>query len=59
VDFSQLGTQQAGDLTIEVIDEVADYIDMLKTIFDFDAIKSFFKDNKNYKVLFDGMNGGK
>ncbi|KAI8342308.1 hypothetical protein BC941DRAFT_412405 [Chlamydoabsidia padenii] len=57
VDFSKLGTQQAGDLTVEVIDGVADYIDMLKTIFDFDAIKEFFKNNKNYKVLFDGMNG--
>ncbi|KAI8081595.1 uncharacterized protein BX664DRAFT_340787 [Halteromyces radiatus] len=57
VDFSQLGTQQAGDMTIEIIDGVSDYIDMLKTIFDFDAIKDFFKNNKNYKVLFDGMNG--
>ncbi|ORZ17025.1 hypothetical protein BCR42DRAFT_374046 [Absidia repens] len=57
VDFSQLGTQRAGDLVIEVIDGVTDYIDMLKSIFDFDAIKDFFNSNKNYKVLFDGMNG--
>ncbi|KAI8333649.1 hypothetical protein BC941DRAFT_357546 [Chlamydoabsidia padenii] len=57
VDFSQLGTQHVGDLTIEVIDGVTDYIDMLKTIFDFDAIKEFFNNNKSYKVLFDGMNG--
>lgn len=59
IDFSQLGTQQAGDLTVEIIDGVTDYIDMLKSIFDFDAIKEFFNNNKEFKVLFDGMNGGK
>ncbi|CAO3622518.1 unnamed protein product [Cunninghamella echinulata] len=57
VDFSQLGTQQAGDLTVEIVDGVTDYIDMLKSIFDFDGIKEFFKSNKDFKVLFDGMNG--
>ncbi|CAO3646624.1 unnamed protein product [Cunninghamella blakesleeana] len=57
VDFSQLGTQQAGDLTVEIVDGVTDYIDMLKSIFDFDAIKEFFDNNKDFKILFDGMNG--
>ncbi|ORX48600.1 Phosphoglucomutase, first 3 domain-containing protein [Hesseltinella vesiculosa] len=57
VDFSQLGTQQVADMTIDIIDSVTDYVDMLKSIFDFDAIKSFFDTNKNFKMLFDGMNG--
>lgn len=46
-----------GDLTIEVIDGVNDYVDLMKTIFDFDAIKDFFNKNKDFKMLFDGMNG--
>ncbi|EIE84411.1 hypothetical protein G6F46_001629 [Rhizopus delemar] len=57
VDFSQLGTQTVGDLTIEVIDGVDDYVALMKSIFDFDAIKQFFAANKEFKMLFDGMNG--
>ncbi|KAI8967041.1 hypothetical protein BDF20DRAFT_903095 [Mycotypha africana] len=57
VDFSKIGTQQVGDMTIEIIDGVADYVDLMKEIFDFDAIKSFFAKNKDFKMLFDGMNG--
>ncbi|KAG1053486.1 hypothetical protein G6F43_004439 [Rhizopus delemar] len=57
VDFSQLGTQTVGDLTIEVIDGVDDYVALMKSIFDFDSIKQFFAANKEFKMLFDGMNG--
>jgi phosphoglucomutase len=57
IDFSKLGTQKVGDLTIEIIDGVDDYVELMKTIFDFDAIKSFFADNKDFTMLFDGMNG--
>ncbi|KAG0946146.1 hypothetical protein G6F57_002783 [Rhizopus arrhizus] len=57
VDFSQLGTQTVGHLTIEVIDGVDDYVALMKSIFDFDAIKQFFAANKEFKMLFDGMNG--
>ncbi|KAG2190865.1 hypothetical protein INT46_001531 [Mucor plumbeus] len=57
IDFSKLGTQQVGNLTIEIIDGVDDYVELMKEIFDFDAIKSFFENNKDFKMLFDGMNG--
>lgn len=57
VDFSQIGTQQVGDLTIEIIDGVNDYVDLMKEIFDFNAIKEFLAKNKDFKLLFDGMNG--
>ena len=50
-------TQTIGSLTIDVIDGVQDYVELMKTIFDFDAIKSFFANNKDFKMLFDGMNG--
>ena len=54
-----LGKQTVGGLEIEVIDSVNDYVELMKTIFDFDSIKSFFVNNPNFKMLFDGMNGGK
>ncbi|GAA5796774.1 hypothetical protein EDC94DRAFT_233167 [Helicostylum pulchrum] len=57
VDFSKLGTQEIGDLTVEIIDGVNDYVELMKEIFDFDSIKSFFTNNKDFKMLFDGMNG--
>ncbi|CAO3664371.1 hypothetical protein G6F70_006793 [Rhizopus microsporus] len=57
IDFSKLGTQTVGDMTIEVIDGVDDYVELMKEIFDFDSIKEFFKKNTDFKMLFDGMNG--
>ncbi|GAA5812723.1 hypothetical protein MFLAVUS_006181 [Mucor flavus] len=57
VDFSKLGTQEIGDLTVEIIDGVNDYVELMKEIFDFDSIKSFFNNNKDFKMMFDGMNG--
>jgi len=36
---------------------VADYLAMLKDIFDFDLIRSFFKAQPDFKVLFDGLSG--
>lgn len=57
VDLASIGTQKYGDLEVEVIDPVADYLQLLKEIFDFDLIREFFKKNPEFKVLFDGMNG--
>ncbi|KAF7502707.1 hypothetical protein GJ744_005246 [Endocarpon pusillum] len=57
VDISTIGTQQYGDLEVEIIDSVKDYMDMLKDIFDFDLIRSFFKSQPDFKVLFDALSG--
>lgn len=57
VDLTQIGSKKYGDLEVEVIDSTADYIAMLKDIFDFDLIRSFFKSQPDFKVLFDGMSG--
>ncbi|ORZ01564.1 hypothetical protein BCR43DRAFT_487129 [Syncephalastrum racemosum] len=58
IDFSQLGSHTVADgLVVEVIDGVDDYVSLMKSIFDFDAIKSFFKTQSDFKMLFDGMNG--
>jgi phosphoglucomutase len=42
---------------VEVIDSVADYVQMLKEIFDFPLIKSFLKSHPDFRVLFDGLHG--
>jgi len=57
VDISTIGSQKYGDLEVEVVDSVADYLQMLKEIFDFDLIRSFFKSQPDFKVLFDGLSG--
>jgi phosphoglucomutase len=57
IDLDQIGTNKYGDLEVEIIDSTADYIAMLKDIFDFDLIRSFFKSQPDFKVLFDGMSG--
>lgn len=57
VDISTIGARSYGPLEVEVIDSTADYVAMLKDIFDFDTIKKFFANNPDYKVLFDGLHG--
>ncbi|ETI25731.1 phosphoglucomutase [Cladophialophora carrionii CBS 160.54] len=57
VNINEIGTQKYGDLEVEVVDSVADYLNMLKDIFDFDLIRSFFKSQPDFKVLFDGLSG--
>ena len=40
IDLDQLGTSQLGDMTVEVIDSVADYAELMRSLFDFDRINS-------------------
>ncbi|KAK7755600.1 Phosphoglucomutase-2 [Diatrype stigma] len=57
VDITTVGTKTYGSLEVEVIDSTADYVEFMKEIFDFDLIKKFFKNNPDFKVLFDGLHG--
>ncbi|KAG9055678.1 Phosphoglucomutase-2 [Serendipita sp. 407] len=58
LDLSQLGQFTFGPLKVEIIDSVKDYVELLKSIFDFDLISTFLTDNKDtFTVLFDGMHG--
>ncbi|KAK4940387.1 Phosphoglucomutase-2 [Elasticomyces elasticus] len=57
VDLATIGSKKYGDLEVEIIDSTADYVAMLKDIFDFDLIRKFFKSQSDFKVLFDGMSG--
>ncbi len=54
VRLDRLGTQKLGDMEIEVIDPVKDYVDMMQSIFDFEAIKKLFA--QGFTMRFDAMN---
>ncbi|RYP76386.1 hypothetical protein DL771_001825 [Monosporascus sp. 5C6A] len=57
VDITTIGTKTYGNLEVEIVDSTADYVELMKEIFDFDLIKKFFKNNPDFKILFDGLNG--
>ncbi|KAL8690448.1 MAG: hypothetical protein Q9218_004102 [Villophora microphyllina] len=57
VDLSNIGTKTYGPLEVEIIDSTADYVQYLKEIFDFPLIKDFLSTHKDFKVLFDALNG--
>ncbi|EWC47339.1 phosphoglucomutase [Drechslerella stenobrocha 248] len=56
IDLTTIGTVKYGDLEVEIVDGVADYVDMLKVIFDFPLIKSFIASTPSFRVLFDALN---
>ncbi|KAK6354764.1 Phosphoglucomutase-2 [Orbilia brochopaga] len=56
IDISTIGTKQYGNLEVEIVDGVADYVTMLKEIFDFPLIKSFIAENPSFRVRFDALN---
>ena len=41
IDLGTIGTARIGDMTVEIIDPVADYAELMQTLFDFDAIRSW------------------
>jgi phosphoglucomutase len=53
VDIDRTGTTKAGNLTVTVIDPVADYAELMERLFDFDAIRAMFK--SGFRMRFDAM----
>ena len=53
VDLDRVGTFEAGGMTIEVLDPVADYAELMETLFDFDAIRTLV--SGGFRVAFDAM----
>ena len=54
IDLSKIGSQKLGDMVIEVIDPVKDYVEMMERIFDFAALKKLFANG--FTMRFDAMN---
>lgn len=60
VDITKVGTQNYNvdgrKFVLQVVDSVHDYVDYMKKIFDFPAIKAYLQD---VPVLINAMHGGK
>jgi phosphoglucomutase len=53
VNLDTLSTQSLEDMTVEIVDPVADYAALMETIVDFDKIKALFKGG--FTMCFDAM----
>ena len=53
IDLSTIGTQQSGDMSVEVIDSVADYAALMQTLFDFPSIANMFA--SGFTMRFDAL----
>lgn len=62
VDFSKVGEtsfkigSDGRDFTVQVIDSVEDYLELMKSIFDFDALREFIK--SGFKITVNALHGG-
>jgi phosphoglucomutase len=54
VDLGTLGTSRIGAMTVEVIDPVAEHVDLLATLFDFDRIGALLRSGR-FRICFDAM----
>jgi len=53
VDLGTIGHQFLGDMTVEIVDPVADYAALMQTIVDFDKIRALFAGG--FTICFDAM----
>ena len=53
IDLDRPGEQRLGAMTVEVIDPVADYAGLMKSLFDFDAIRGLL--GGGFRLRFDAM----
>ncbi len=53
VDLDRLGETRLGDMTVEVVDPVADYAELMEALFDFEALRKLFR--SGFRICFDAM----
>ncbi|MER9368078.1 alpha-D-glucose phosphate-specific phosphoglucomutase [Mesorhizobium sp. M0518] len=53
IDIDTTGTVKAAGMTVEIIDPVADYAELMESLFDFDALRKLFK--SDFRMRFDAM----
>ncbi|MCP5265882.1 MAG: alpha-D-glucose phosphate-specific phosphoglucomutase [Burkholderiaceae bacterium] len=53
IDISRAGTQTLGSTAIRVIDPVDDYLELMRSLFDFDAIRALFANG--FRLRFDAL----
>ena len=45
--------------SVEIIDSVQDYLELMKNVFDFNKLKELLSGDNSLKVLLNAMHGGK
>ncbi len=55
LDLQRLGVQQLGGASVEIIDSVSDYADLMETLFDFDRLATLLSAG-TFRLRFDAMN---
>lgn len=53
VDIDHTGTLLLGNMTVEIISSVSDYVHLMQTLFDFDCIRDLFR--SGFRMCFDAM----
>jgi phosphoglucomutase len=53
IDIDTVGTVKAAGMTVEIIDPVADYAELMESLFDFEALRKLFK--SGFRMRFDAM----
>jgi len=53
IDLGTIGQSKVGDLTVEVIDPVADYVELMERLIDFGAIAELFR--SGFRMRFDAL----
>ncbi|PVE24229.1 alpha-D-glucose phosphate-specific phosphoglucomutase [Microvirga sp. KLBC 81] len=54
VDLARIGETKIGDTIVEVIDPVADYVELMEKLIDFNAISELFR--SGFRMRFDALN---
>jgi phosphoglucomutase len=54
IDLDRLGTSTLGSMTVEVIDSVTDYAELMQSLFDFEAIKALLT-SEGFKMCMDSL----
>ncbi|MEL6571167.1 MAG: alpha-D-glucose phosphate-specific phosphoglucomutase [Pseudomonadota bacterium] len=52
-EIGTIGETTVGEMTVQIVDPVSDYADLMESLFDFPAIKALFADN--FTMQFDAM----
>ncbi|MBF0281184.1 MAG: alpha-D-glucose phosphate-specific phosphoglucomutase [Zetaproteobacteria bacterium] len=53
IDLSVIGETQVGDMLVSIIDSVADYAELMQSLFDFSAIRQLL--SSEFRMVFDAM----
>lgn len=57
VELSDKKSYTVGNMQVEVVDPIENYLNLMREVFDFDVIKKLFQEGSKFKMLADPMNG--